>query len=930
MRWLYPIQTRLGLSAPEGTAALAVLLAVLGGTAALHVQSQADPLPADVYAAADAAFATADSLADAGGPTVAAPLAAPTGAASGADSSAAEIAEATVEAAAAPRRSGKPPPARTNINTASAADLQRLPRIGPALAQRIVDHRTANGPFRSADQIVAVRGIGERTLELLRPWSSEFRVSEFRVQSSEFRVQSSEFRVQSSEFRVQSSEFRVQSEWAPWKSSGQRVPVPLAPPVGARLLPHLRTSAPPHLRTSRTPHPPRAPPVRDWGMSPLPLAAAPLPFVGELAALFAAGVVVAYLCYRVRLVPIVGFLLAGVAAGPNALGLVTDLDLVQQIAEVGVILLLFAIGVEFSLKEMARLARPIFVGGGVQVGLTIAVVAGLAALFGVPFGPAVFTGFLVAMSSTAIVLKVLGERAESDTPVGKVALAMLLFQDVIIVVMALLVPILAGEGGTGLEVAWALGKAALVIAAVLVGARRVVPAFLDRIARTRRTELFLLAVAAICLGTGWAVSLAGVSIALGAFLAGLLVSESDYAEHALSEILPLQTLFTAAFFLSVGMLLDPAFLLANLPVVLAVAAGVLVLKATVAAVGARFLGYPVGVALAGGLAVAQVGEFSFVLALEGAAVGLTPAGLGEAGSQGLIAVTVVLMIATPFLIALAPRLAALGRQVETASGAGGHGHGVDLEDHTIVIGYGPAGRRLARVLGESGIPYAVNDLNPSSLREAEASDAPTVFGDASREPILQALGAERAKLLVVAINDRDATRRIVAVARHLNPTLQIFARTRFMADVEPMTRAGADVVVPEELETTVRLFTHVLGAYLVPKDEIERQAALVRQDDYGVLRGSIQEAHLMVLQGLDEEGLHTRAVAVREGAPAAGRTLADLGLRQRHGLTVMAVRRGRETVGGPAGDFRVEPGDRLVMVATADQFAASADLFRTP
>ena len=666
--------------------------------------------------------------------------------------------------------------------------------------------------------------------------------------------------------------------------------------------------------------------------SDLPLAVGALPFVGELAALFAAGVVVAYLCYKVRLVPIAGFLLAGVAVGPGALGLVTDIELVSEIAEVGVILLLFTIGVEFSLGEMARLARPIFLGGGVQVALTVGAVAGIAVVLGVGVGAAVFTGFLVALSSTAIVLKVLGERAESDTPRGRVALAMLLFQDLAIVVMVLLVPALAGDGGSPVEVAVALGKAALVVAAVLIGARRVVPAFLDRIAATRRDELFLLAVAAICLGTAWAASLAGVSLALGAFLAGLLVSESDYAEHALSEILPLQTLFTAAFFLSVGMLLDPSFLWANLGWVLAAAAGVLVLKAALAATGARILGYPLGVSLAAGLALAQIGEFSFVLALAGAEAGLFPGGLA-AGEQGLIAVTVVLMLATPGLVALGPRLAQFGRDIEDQSdetAGGGHGHGVALEDHTIVVGYGPAGRRLGRVLGESGIPYAVSDLNPASLREADADGAPTVFGDAARAPILRNLGADRAKLLVIAINDADATRRIVAVARHINPTLQIFARARFLADVEPLTAAGADVVIPEELETTVRLFAHVLGAYLVPKEEIERQAALVRQDDYGVLRGSIQEAHLMVLQGLDEDGLHTRAVAVREGAPAAGRTLEELALRQRWGITVMAVRRGRQTVGSPAGAFRVEAGDRLVMVALADQFAASAELFRTP
>ena len=661
------------------------------------------------------------------------------------------------------------------------------------------------------------------------------------------------------------------------------------------------------------------------------LAAGPLPFVGELAALFAAGVVVAYLCYRVRLVPIAGFLLAGVVIGPEALGLVRDVGLVAQLAEVGVILLLFSIGVEFSLGQMARLARPIFLGGGLQVALTIGAVAGGLVLLGVGVGPAVFTGFLVSLSSTAIVLKVLGERAETDTPVGRVVLAMILFQDLVIVVMVLLIPALAGQGGSAGDVAWALGKAVMVIAAVLVGARRVVPALLERVAETRRTELFLLAVAAICLGTAWAVSLAGVSLAIGAFLAGLLVSESDYAEHALSEILPLQTLFTAAFFLSVGMLLDPAFLWDNVGLVVAVALAVLAVKAALAALGARMLGSPLGVALAAGLSLAQIGEFSFVLALAGAEVGLTPGGV-ESGGQMLIAVTVLLMLATPGLVALGPRVSALGRRAEDAGvgGAGGHGHGVDLEDHTIVIGYGLAGRRLAQVLGDSGVPYAVSDLNPQSLRDAAQLGAPTVYGDASREPILRALGAQQAKLLVVAINDGPATQRIVAVARHLNPTLQIVVRTRFVAEVDPLHDAGADIVVPEELETTVRLFAHVLGAYLVPKAEIERQASLIRQDDYGVLRGSIQEAHLMVLQGLDEEGLHTRAVAVRDGAQAAGATLADLGLRQRHGLTVMAVRRGRETVGSPAGDFRVESGDRLVMVGEADQFAAAADLFRTP
>ena len=663
------------------------------------------------------------------------------------------------------------------------------------------------------------------------------------------------------------------------------------------------------------------------------LAAVGLPFLAEIAALFAASVLVAYLCYRVGLVPIAGFLLAGVLIGPGALGLVEDQTLIDMLAEIGVILLLFTIGIEFSLEKMARLGRVIVLGGGLQVGLTVATVTLLLLAFDVDVSAGLYTGCLVALSSTAIVLGLLAERAETGSPVGQLALAMLIFQDFAIIAMVLFVPMLSGDGGSAFDVLLALGEAVVLIAGVVVLARKAVPWLLDKIALSRRRELFLLAVVTICLGTAWITSLADVSLALGAFLAGMVVSESHYRTYALSEILPLKTIFSAVFFVSVGLLLDVGFLIRNPLLVLGAALGLLLIKGVITTGSALLLGYPVRIAAAAGLTLAQIGEFSFVLDRVGRSVGLSPAGLGAAGEQTFIAVTVLLMILTPFLVKAGPgfgrrlegsalgRLGAGRRQADAEAVAG-------LEDHVIVVGYGPAGRRLVRVLNDTGIPFVVVELNPTSVKEMRQEGTAVIYGDASRLPILEQAGVQRAKLCVVAINDEDAVANIVRLVHYQNPTLQIIARTRFIHRVKPLHEAGADIVVPEELETSVRIFSHVLGAYLIPPDEVDRQIRSIRADDYGIFRGSIQEAHLMVLQGLDEEGLHTRAVVVREGAPVVGKTLSDLRLRQHYGITVLAVRRAGKTIGNPAGDFRMQPGDRLVLIGLAERFAACADLFR--
>ena len=661
-------------------------------------------------------------------------------------------------------------------------------------------------------------------------------------------------------------------------------------------------------------------------------AAIELPFLEQIVTLLAICLLLTYLSHRLRLLPIIGYLLAGILLGPSAFGLIDDETLINQLAELGVILLLFTIGIEFSLDRLARIARFVFTGGGLQVLITIGVVLGVLALLGIDWRAGVFTGCLVALSSTTIVLTILGDRSETGTPAGQQMLGILIFQDLAIIAMALIIPLLSGEATSTGALLLSFVEAIVLIGIILALARKIIPFIFERIAATGRSELFVIAVTLVCLGVAWVTSLIGVSLALGAFLAGLVVSESPYSSYALSETLPFRTVFNAIFFVSVGMLLDIRFLWQHIGIVLLASLAVLAIKALVTAGSILILGYPVRIAAAVGISLAQIGEFSFVLERAGAVSGLTPLGMGEDGGQIFIAVTVLLMMFTPVIMGLGRKLGGtMAMETPDTDTVAETGHGYEhLEDHVIIIGYGPSGKRLVHILKDTQIPYAVIEMNPERIKEAKEDDVPIVRGDAIRPAILQAAGLNGAKLCVLLIDDALATRRIIELAHYLNPTLQLISRTRYLSEVEVLHKAGADIVVPEELETSIRIFTHVLGAYMISREEINTQVNTMRSDDYRLFRGSIHEAHMMVLQGLDEEGLHTRAVVVRDQTPAAGKTLGELSLRGKYGLTVLAVRRKDRTFGNPAGEFRLEAGDRLVMIGKASQFLDCAGLFREP
>jgi CPA2 family monovalent cation:H+ antiporter-2 len=571
------------------------------------------------------------------------------------------------------------------------------------------------------------------------------------------------------------------------------------------------------------------------GMSPEAesiMAAGSVPgYLGPTAALVVAAAVIGYLSARARVVPIVGFLVAGVLIGPAQLGVVDSSEAVEAAADIGVILLLFTIGIEFSLERLARVWTWIAVAGGLQLVLATGAGLGLTLAVGGGWRDGLFTGFLLALSSTAIVLKLLGERRETSAVRGRLALAVLIAQDLAVVAMVLVVPLLGptaeGEGSGGGALLWAVLTAVAVVVAVLVLARRVMPALLDVVARTCSPEVFLLAIVGVCFGTAYLTALAGVSVSLGAFLAGLVVSESRTSTQALAEVLPLQIVFSAVFFVSVGMLLDVGFMLANLPLVLGVAAAVLVLKTVTTAVAATAVRIRLRTAGATGLLLAQVGEFSFVLLTVGTAAGLAPLGLADDGAQVVVAATVLLMLATPQLAAAAARL---DRSRGAAPGGAGSA-ATDREDgaprdHVAIIGWGPTALELAATLRDRGVGVVMTTLNPDGAAQAEAAGHTVVRGDPTKGEILRVAGVPAARLAVVAEDDPEQAVRVVAAARAAT-TAPIVARPLGTVDVAGLADAGADHILDRDRLSGQALLRSVLAELGHPVAHPDRRRTAV-------------------------------------------------------------------------------------------------------
>lgn len=604
-----------------------------------------------------------------------------------------------------------------------------------------------------------------------------------------------------------------------------------------------------------------------------------------------------------RLPAIVAYLVAGVLAGPGGLGLVARTASLDQLAELGVALLLFGVGIEVSLERLGRSLFRMLASGGVQVAATVLVTTLLFHHLGAEWPAAVFTGFLVSLSSTAIVFKLYDESGEIDSPQGLAATGILVFQDLALVPMVLFVPVLAVPGERGLmAAARALAAAAVALTAILYLARTLLPRALALIARLRAPEIFPLAALVVAFGTALAAAELGVSLPIGAFLAGLALSGSPYAQQVFAELLPLRDAFVAIFFTSIGMLLDPAALAAE-PALLASMLGAVLAKGLVVALVVGLVWRSLRLAVLTGLGLAQIGEFSFVLARDGLAAGLITPGL----EQAFLGAAVLTMGATPFLMRAAARLAQVG------GAAPGTAPEPELHDHVLVIGYGVTGQAVARVLRETGVSFVAVDMVAELVQAGQREHIPVRFGDATRRAVLEDLGLERARAAVVALGDPPATRRVVSLIRQGNPTARVLVRARRVADIDELERLGADDVVPAEFETSIELFVRLLTHLGVPRHVVRMQEALIRLDHYQALRGTgatpdlMRQAQKLIMGGILE------TAQVLPGSAAAGRTLTELELRRRTGATILSIVRDERPEAPPDGQTRLEAGDLVVL-----------------
>jgi CPA2 family monovalent cation:H+ antiporter-2 len=643
----------------------------------------------------------------------------------------------------------------------------------------------------------------------------------------------------------------------------------------------------------------------------------------DVLVIFSLAIGVLLLCQRLKLPTVVGFLLTGILAGPYGFGLISAIHEVEVLAEIGVVLLLFTIGVEFSLKEFMRMKKSVVLGGSLQVILTFMASFVISIRLGRPFNEAVFIGFFISLSSTAIILKILQEKAEFDSPHGRMALAFLIFQDIAVVPMILFTPLLGGEAvHLGKTLAFLALKGVGVFVLVAASARWIVPGLLYQIARSRSRELFLLSVLVMCFGIAWLTYLAGLSLALGAFLAGLIISESEYGYHALGNIVPFRDVFTSLFFVSIGMLLDLGFLMKHPDQVALISAAVIIFKTLIATTAVLFLGFPLRTAIIVGLTLCQVGEFSFILARVGVDYGLL---VGDT-FQLFLAVAVITMGVTPFIMALAPRVAnatlRLPLPVKLKGGLSKKSRSMnahqlqELADHLIILGYGLNGKNLAAAAKTAKIPHVIIEMNPETVRNEKKAGEPIMYGDATHEAVLEHAGIEAARVMVVAISDPTATRRITAVVRRLNPKIHIIARTRFFKETTALRELGANEVIAEEYETSVEIFARVLAKYLVPREEIDLFTAETRKGGYEMFRKPVRDSASLADLKVSFPDMEISSIRVHEKATVVGRSLAELQLRTKYGVNLLAIRRGPQILSNPDGQTQILGDDILILLGS--------------
>ncbi len=647
--------------------------------------------------------------------------------------------------------------------------------------------------------------------------------------------------------------------------------------------------------------------------------------------IFAFAIIIIAIGNKIKIPGIIGFILTGVLIGPYGLGLIKEPQMVEVLAEIGIIFLLFTIGMQFSFKTLYEMKKIVLIGGSLQVLLTIAATMAISYFFGVTLVQGLFFGFLICHSSTAITLKIYQDRAEIESPQARVTLGISIFQDIITIPMLIALPILAGQTTDVTGALVNLGITLVVLfGAVLLISAYVIPNVMNRITGIRSPEIFLLFIILICFVVTYITASVGLSLALGAFLAGLVLSESDYFNQAFASIIPFRDIFTSFFFISIGMLLNLWFLAGNPWIIIGLVIGVIVVKAIIAGGSTLIIGQSLRTSVLSGLALANIGEFAFILSIPGKEFGF----FSESGEQIFLAVAVLTMALTPLAITSGPRVADFCSRMPISSRIKSGcepdtAHKVPaMEDHLVIIGYGLNGKHLAHAAEIGGIPHVIIDLNPETvLREREAGKN-IFYGDATNAEILTHANIDKARILVIVINDPVSIRTTISLARQMNPELFIIARTRFLTEVKRLKDLGADEVIPEEFETSVEIFTRVLKKYLIPDSKIDRFVTEVRTDTYQMLRNPPDNAASLSDLRMNIPDVEINSITLDSWSPAESKTLGDLNVRKDYSVSVLAIKRNGEVISNPSGDMVLMQGDELIVIGALDNIARLSKLFQ--
>ena len=646
----------------------------------------------------------------------------------------------------------------------------------------------------------------------------------------------------------------------------------------------------------------------------------------DITIIFAVSTIILLICAKIKIPGILGYLFTGLLIGPTGLAFISNTENVSHMAEIGVILLLFTIGLEFSVKQLMTLKRSALGGGVLQVLITSLFVTLLCIILGLDTELSIFIGMIIAPSSTAIVLKLLMERGEVEAPFGRITTSVLIFQDIAVIPMMLIARMLApGNESSALDIVFTLGNAVIVVVLLFAAARFIVPKLLAKVTNTRSREVFLFSIILICMLVAVITYKAGLSPALGAFLAGMIVSETGYGYQALGNVVPFKDVFTGFFFISIGMMISMETFLLHPVLIIFLALLVIFIKTLVTTMAINILGYSLETSLKTGLALAQVGEFSFILATTGLQDGI----FNEHQNSLFITIAVISMMATPFMMQFSTPLAKFLRKLPLPEKiVKGYFHEKktnkkNYNDHIILVGFGLSGRMIAKAAIQSGIEYIVVEMNPNTVNSEKQKGTPIFYGDASQEEILEHASIKKARSIVISGADYNTTKNIVETARRLNPTLVIIARTRFKAFNAKLKELGASEVISEEVESAVSILSTVFKHYYIPIENIASVEAELKQEDVAAISKKHQDKKISTL-GI--KGLTVETITVPVGSVHSGMSIRAIDPRFKYNVNIIAIKSGVQVRVTPGSDDKINDRDELLVTGKASDISVFASI----